>query len=72
MPAREVLINNDAVRNLIARGEIAQIYSVLEMSKRNGMNLMDDALVDLIERKIIAPESAIQHMRDRSRLEGLI
>jgi twitching motility protein PilT len=71
VPVREILINNDAVRNLIARGEIAQIYSILEMSKREGMVLMDDALIDLIERGIITPRAAINHMRDMSRLESM-
>ena len=45
--AREIMLNNDSIRNLIIRGETQHMYSILEISKQDGMILMDDAIIDL-------------------------
>lgn len=48
--AREIMFNNDSIRNLIIRGETQQMYSVLETSKQEGMTLMDDTLINLYKK----------------------
>ena len=45
--AREVLIRNSAVSNLIREGKIAQLKSVMEMHSKNGMNTLDNHLKEL-------------------------
>ena len=42
--AREILLNNDAVRNLIISGKSHQLYSVIEIGQKQGMILMDSYL----------------------------
>ena len=48
--AWEILINNDSIRNLIIRGETQHMYSMIEISKKDGMMLMDDAIIDIYRR----------------------
>ena len=45
--AREVLLNNDAVRSLIIQGATHQVYSMIELGAQEGMVLMDRALETL-------------------------
>lgn len=48
--AREILINNDAVRNLIISAKTHQLYSVLEIGQKSGMILMDKYLIALFKK----------------------
>lgn len=48
--AREVLLSNDAVRNLIIQGNSHQLYSVIEIGQKQGMILMDSYLVALYKK----------------------
>lgn len=45
--ARELLIRNSAVSNLIREGKIAQLKSIMEMHSKNGMNTLDNHLKEL-------------------------
>ena len=62
--ALEVLFANNAVRNLIREGKTFQITSVIQTSKRLGMQTMDDALYDLYMRRMIDGEAAISYAQD--------
>jgi twitching motility protein PilT len=69
--ARELMFNNDSVRNLITRWETQHLYSVLELSKQDGMNLMDEALMDLVKSNQISIKTARVSMRDTSKLDAI-
>jgi twitching motility protein PilT len=69
--AREVMLNNDSIRNLIIRGETHHMYSILEISKQEGMILMDDAIIDLYKRKYVARSVIEKYLHDKSRLAML-
>ena len=62
--ALEVLFANNAVRNLIREGKTFQITSVIQTSKRLGMQTMDDALYDLYMRRMIDGEAAVSYAQD--------
>lgn len=62
--ALEVLFANNAIRNLIREGKTYQIPSVMQTSKRLGMQTMDDALYDLYMRKIIDADEAVTYAQD--------
>lgn len=66
--AREVMLNNDSIRNLIIRGETQHMYSVLEISKQEGMNLMDDAIIELYKQNLVPRNILEGVIRDRGRL----
>ncbi len=67
--AREIMFNNDSIRNLIIRGETQQLYSVLELSKKDGMILMDECIMNLVNTKQIYSKTALTVMRDPSKLD---
>jgi len=56
--ATEVLEVTPAVRNLIRKGELQQIYSVLQTSMNEGMATMNASLLDLFQRNKISLEQA--------------
>lgn len=56
--AREVMIVNSAIANLIREGQTHQIYSAIQTGKSIGMCSMDKALADLCRDGLISFEAA--------------
>lgn len=56
--ALEILICTPAVRNLIREGKTYQIPSVMQTGKKYGMQNLDDALMELLQKKRISAEDA--------------
>jgi len=66
IPAFEVLKNNAAMANIVRSGKVHQIYGKVETGQGDGMNTMEQHLIDLVERDIITKEEAILHANDAS------
>jgi len=56
--AREVLLNNSAVANLIREGKIAQIKSIIETNSSIGMITLDKHIKSLYQEGKISEETA--------------
>jgi twitching motility protein PilT len=56
--ALEILIGIPAIANLVREGKTYQIPSIMQTGKKHGMVLLNDSLVDLVKRKVVAPEEA--------------
>lgn len=67
--AREIMFNNDSIRNLIIRGETQHLYSMIEIGKQDNMILMDESIQGLVDKGIISEDTARYNMRDASRLD---
>ena len=70
--ACEILLPDDAVRNLIRTGKVEQIYSVMQTGSNKGMQTLEQALVDLVARGIITQETAISRSSRPDQLVGLL
>ena len=70
--AREILIANDATKNLIIQWKTHQLYSVLEVSRSDWMILMDKYLSILYEKWLITKDTLLSFARDREGLEMLL
>lgn len=70
--AREILISNDAVKNLIIGWKTHQIYSVLEVWKKYWMVLMDKYLMILYQKWIISKENLMAYARDKEWIEMIL
>jgi twitching motility protein PilT len=70
--ALEVLVPDDAVRNLIRQGKIEQIYSVMQTGTARGLQTMEQALADLVLRSVITREVAFSRTSRADQLEGLL
>ena len=56
--AREILLATPAISNLIREGKTFQIPSIIQTSKQLGMLTLNDALLELVEKKEISPDEA--------------
>jgi twitching motility protein PilT len=70
--ALEILMPDDAVRNLIRQAKIEQIYSVMQTSSGRGMQTMEQSLADLTLRRVITPDVAFSRTTHRDQLQGLL
>ncbi len=65
VPAFEILLVNDAVRNLIREGKTHQIDTILQTNIKKGMMPMDYSLAQLAKKHVISMEDAIARCVDR-------
>ena len=72
VPALEILLPDDAVRNLIRQGKVEQIYSVMQTNTGRGMQTMEQALADLIMRRIVDFEDGLSRSSRPNQLIGLL
>ncbi len=68
VPAIEVLLNNDAVSNLIREGQIHQIVNVLDTSLEEGMISINRSLAELVKEEQISIENAEAYASDKQTL----
>jgi len=66
--AREILLATPAIANLIREGKTFQIPSIIQTSKQLGMLTLNDALLDLVEKKEISPDEAYVKSVEKSGL----
>jgi len=65
--ALEILIATPAVRNLIREGKTFQIQSVMQTGKKYGMQTLDDAIMELLEKRMISADDAYTNCLDKQR-----
>src|SRR5437867_5177326 len=70
--ALEVLIPTQAVSNLIREGKTFQIPSMMQVGKASGMVTLNDALMDLVTRKLVPPDEAYAKSVDKTGFEALL
>jgi len=68
--ALEIMCATPAVRNLIREGKTFQIVSVLQTGKKYGMQTLDDAIADLLARRMITGDDAYMYSNDKQRFVG--
>lgn len=72
VPAYELLINNNAVANLIRENRTKEIDVVIETGTESGMIDMNRSLAELVRKGEISIESAMQNSLNPKGLEGLV
>jgi twitching motility protein PilT len=70
--ALEVLLVTGAVSNLIREAKTFQIPSIMQVNKANGMVSLNDALFDLVQKKLVMPDEALSKAVDKASFEGLL
>ncbi len=64
--ALEILTNTPAVANVIREAKTYMLPGIIQTGKKQGMRLMDDALIDLYERGLISAEEAYERAEQKS------
>ncbi|HEY4515572.1 MAG TPA: PilT/PilU family type 4a pilus ATPase [Candidatus Paceibacterota bacterium] len=72
LPAYELLINNNAISNLIRDKRTHEIDTVVETSSKEGMIDMNRCLVDLIRRGEVSIENAYLYSNNPKTLEKML
>jgi twitching motility protein PilT len=72
LAALEVLIATSAISNLIREGKTFQIPSMMQVGKAVGMVSLNEALLELVTKKLVAPEEAYAKCVDKAGFEGAL
>jgi twitching motility protein PilT len=71
VPAMEVMIGTAPIQNLIREAKIFQIPSIMQTSRKQGMCLMNDALLELVKKGLVEPKEAYSKAVDKGGLTTL-
>jgi len=70
--AFEIMTGNSAVKNLIREGKTFELHSVIQLSSAEGMQTLDQALVELVKKKIVTTEEAKMKSSHPDRLKKML
>ena len=68
----EVMLVNDGIRNIIREMKPEQIYLVIQTNMHNGMQTMNQSLVDNIRKGKISPQMAMEYTSHKEELVKLL
>jgi len=66
--AREILLSIPAVSNLIREGKTFQIPSIMQTNRKTGMVTLNDALMELVDAKLVEPKEAYMKSAEKTGL----
>jgi twitching motility protein PilT len=69
---REILLAIPAIANLIREGKTFQIPSMIQTNKKMGMITLNDALMEVVDKKLVEPAEAYMKCADKSGLEAML
>ena len=69
--AYEVLIANSAVSNLIREGKTFQLVSVMQTGKTQGMQTMNEHLLDHVKKGLVEPREAYVKSNDKAGIKDM-
>ncbi len=65
--AHEIMVGTSAIRNLIREDKIAQMYSMIQTGQNDGMQTLDQCLLNLLRDRLITPADARSRAVDKSK-----
>jgi len=72
LAVNEILLKTPGLPNVIREGNTPMLTSIIQGGRAQGMQLMDDALMGLVEAKRISARDAYMKATDKARFENLI
>jgi len=70
--ALEVLIVTPAISNLTREGQTFQIPSAMQTGKQHGMVMLNDALMELVQKGVVEPRDAYMKAIEKTGFESLL
>ena len=58
LAAHEIMVGTPAIRNLIREAKTAQMYSTIQTSRKDGMQTLDQCLLELVSKGSISRQEA--------------
>jgi twitching motility protein PilT len=68
----EILLKTPGLPNIIREGNTPMITSIIQGGRHQGMQLMDDALMALVDQKRITPREAYMKATNKAKFEALV
>jgi len=68
--AHEIMVGTPAIRNLIRENKVAQMYSMIQTGSQHGMQTLDQTLMELVRRNVIAASEARQYAKQPEAFVG--
>ncbi|GAB6068685.1 type IV pilus twitching motility protein PilT [Methylothermus subterraneus] len=56
--AWEIMVGTPAIRNLIRENKVAQMYSAIQTGRKDGMQTLDQHLMELVEKGVVSRQAA--------------
>ena len=70
--AFEIMIASTAIRNLIREEKLHELYSVMQLGSKDGMQTLNQALADLVRQRIVTQEEAMKKSSSPGQLNRLL
>ncbi len=70
--AFEIMLASTAVRNLIREEKTFELHSVMQLSSRDGMQTLDEALAKLVKAHVVTLEEALMRSSNQVRLKRIL
>ncbi len=70
--AAEILVNNNAIANLVREAKSSQVYSQLQIGGKYGMQTLEQSLSQLVAKGIITTDEAVYKCNRPNVLKGLL
>jgi twitching motility protein PilT len=70
--ALEILVVTPAIANLIREAKTYQIPGMLQVGKKHGMQTLDDAIMDVLNKGMISPEDAYSRAIDKTKFRAML
>jgi twitching motility protein PilT len=70
--AFEIMLATIAVRNLIREGRVSDLSNTIQLSSKDGMQTLDQALADLVKKGLATKEDAMMKTSNPERLEKIL
>src|SRR6187200_2337338 len=68
--AHEIMVGTPAIRNLIREAKVAQMYSAIQTGQNYGMQTLDQNLMDLVKRNVVAMAEARSKAANKDNFAG--
>lgn len=68
--AHEIMIGTPAIRNLIREAKVAQMYSAIQTGQSQGMQTLDQCLLDLVRRNVVSAAEARVRAQNKENFPG--
>ena len=70
--ATEIMVNNNAIANLIREAKASQVYSQIQIGGKFGMQTLEQCLSDLVTKNIITTDEALYKCNRPTVLKGIL
>ena len=72
VPACEIMIATPPIRNLIREARTFELHNTMQLSRKDGMQILNQALADLVKSSAISPDEAVMRSSRPTQLKKIL